>query len=57
MIKCSKECEPLCDFCKHFIEDDNICEDAYSDGYCKIDSKPVSRCDCCEDNFHCILVE
>lgn len=57
MIKCSKECEPLCDFCKHFIEDDNICDDVYSDGYCNIDNKSVSRCDYCENNFHCTLVE
>lgn len=53
MIKCSEECEPLCDFCIHFIEDDKY-ED---DGYCSINNKPVSRCDACEDSFHCFRAE
>lgn len=55
MIKCSKECEALCDFCIHFIEDSSY--EGYNDGYCDIDNKPVSRCDYCEDNFHCFRVE
>lgn len=55
MIKCSEECEPLCDFCIHFIEDDKY--EVYDDGYCDIDNKPASRCDYCEDNFHCFRVE
>lgn len=53
MIKCSEECEPLCDFCKNFISD----KDSEEDGHCKVTGESVSLTDACEDNFHCFRVE
>lgn len=55
MKLCNKECEPLCDFCANFKEfdDDNLSEDCWSDGICKIKNIEVSRLDDCKDDFIC----
>ena len=55
MVKCSEDCFPICDFCKHY-EDYGI-DEFQGDGICLKKDIEVECCDSCNDDFHCFRVK
>jgi len=51
MQKCSKDCQPVCDFCRFFPRGGRL-----DTGYCSLNKKEVNRTFMCDD-FCCMNVK
>jgi len=52
MIKCSEDCQPICDFCLYFRNGILIRGADIEDGWCKRHRRKQALCGACSD-FYC----
>mgnify|MGYP001110010156 CR=1 FL=1 len=57
MILCGEDCSPVCDFCKHYLDDDYNVEDSFAgEGKCLKKNTEVVAHASCQDDFECFRV-
>ena len=56
MKRCSDECQPCCDFCKHYYFNGDANGVYIGKGACKLRNEPSDPHDECED-FYCFRVK
>jgi len=53
MKLCHEDCIPVCDFCKHYIDDGEGSNTFEAEGLCVVKNKRVDASESCQDDFEC----